>query len=138
MTIPGAILMLFFAYAILSPDGKRRKTPQQYRIERIARHNEKRVQLAAERAAMLGVVDPVERKPRRARRTSQPTAKPKAVQPKAAQPAFLKDVESALQNLQYSKVEAKQAVQRSTGDDFNARLKNALMLLRIPDAKLTA
>jgi hypothetical protein len=57
---------------------------------------------------------------------------------KSEAPAFLADVESTLLNLQYKKKEAAQAVQRATGDDFSTRLKNALELLRIPDAKLTA
>jgi hypothetical protein len=64
-------------------------------------------------------------------------APPRVATP-VALPDFAQDVETALLNREYSKKEAKQAVQRATGDDFGTRLKNALEILRLPDAKLTA
>jgi hypothetical protein len=70
------------------------------------------------------------------RRKRAPAASAEA--PKAPVPAFLVDVQSTLENLDYKKKDAALAVQRSTGETFEARLKCALDLLKLPDAKLTA
>ena len=110
-------------------DRKARKTSREvYRRERAYR----RVENAAARYAALPVTAREVREVRRA-----PVRKPQA-KVKVEVPAFLVDVESALINLQYKKKEAAQAAQRAAGDDFGTRLKNALELLRLPDAKLTA
>lgn len=63
---------------------------------------------------------------------------PASVGTKVETPAFLADIESTLINLGYPKKGAAQAVQRASGDNFEARLKSALDLLRIPEAKLTS
>jgi Holliday junction resolvasome RuvABC DNA-binding subunit len=67
---------------------------------------------------MLTVATPVARR----RRVS--------VETKAEAPAFLADVESTLINLGYKRKQAAQAVERSNGEHYELRLKNALCVLR--------
>lgn len=109
-------------YAIFFDRKPRRKSPNFYRRERAYRHAEK---VAARYAALPPVVH-------EARRAQSQSPVP------ATLPAFVQDVEAALINLEYSKKEAKQALQRAVGDDFGTRLKNALDILKLPDAELTA
>jgi hypothetical protein len=106
-----AVFAIAFASLV---DAPKRKSPAVYRRERAF--------YRAERAAIRYAALPaVVRKTRRARSQS-----PAPV----ALPDFAQDVEAALLNLEYSKKEAKQAVRRASGDDFSARLKNALAVLR--------
>jgi integrase len=51
---------------------------------------------------------------------------------------FMDDCRSALINLGYRRGEATEAVQRAAGDDFSTRLKRALEILRLPEAKILA
>src|ERR1700691_3221123 len=115
-------------YAIFFDRKARKKSPELYRRERAYRRAER----ASAQYTALSVVVHEAREMRRA-----PVRKPQAAV-KVEVPAFLVDVESALINLQYKKKEAAQAAKRAAGDDFGTRLKNALELLRLPDAKLTA
>jgi len=115
-------------YAIFFDRKARKKSPETYRRERAYRHAER----ASAQYTALPVVVHEAREIRRA-----PVRKPQAAV-KVEVPSFLVDVQSALINLQYKKKEAVEATQRATGDDFATRLKNALNLLRLPDAKLTA
>jgi hypothetical protein len=55
-----------------------------------------------------------------------------------APPAFLVDVESVLKNLQFSQAQARKAIQQTSGDNFEAILKQSLEFLRKPVAKVTA
>jgi hypothetical protein len=56
--------------------------------------------------------------------------RPRTAEAKAEAPAFLADVESTLINLQYKRNAAAQAVERSIGENYELRLKNALGVLR--------
>ena len=69
--------------------------------------------------------------PMQNRKKPQQKAEPQAKQ-KAPDidPLLFKDLVSALRNLGYRKIEAAQAVQRSSGNSFEPRLKGALVLLR--------
>ena len=117
-------------YAIFFDRKARKKSSETYRRERAYRHAEK---AAAQYAALPVVV----REARETRETRRVPVRKSQAAVKVEVPAFLVDVESALINLQYKKKDAAQAAQRATGDDFGTRLKNALEILRLPDAKLT-
>ena len=118
-------------YAIFFDRKARKKSPETYRRERAYRHAKK---AAAQYTALPVVV----REARETRETRRVPVRKSQAAVKVEVPSFLVDVQSALINLQYKKKEAVEATQRATGDDFATRLKNALNLLRLPDAKLTA
>jgi len=48
----GILLTIFIFAAILSPSGRKRKSAQQYRMQKIARQNEKRLQRDAQPARL--------------------------------------------------------------------------------------
>jgi hypothetical protein len=115
------------AYGAWIDHCEKRDKPKRRRISRAqARQNKKwRRYAAAQREILPATASlPFEKPARKARAPRAPV--------RLEVPAFLVDTESALINLGYKRSEAKNAIERSSGDDFPTRLKRALEILRVP------